>query len=274
MKKILLASLASLVLLCAKAASVDTINIPSASMHRNIRCVVIKPKNYYSFPDFYPVVYLLHGWSGNYAQWLKVAPQLKAAVDEYPMLIICPDGGFDSWYMDSPVDSSIRYESFVARELPLYIDLHYKTMADPSKRAISGLSMGGHGAMYMAIKHPESFGAAGSMSGGLDLRPFPDKWGISKDLGEEKDHADNWEKNSVISLVDNLKNNQLWIQFDCGVDDPFIEVNRKTHEKLLQLKINHEYTERPGEHNDAYWQNAVDYQLFGFKRFFEKDKKK
>src|SRR5215468_11265124 len=139
MKKVLLVLFSFFLLMQAFAGTVDTINVPSASMHRNIRCVVIKPKNYFSYPNFYPVLYLLHGWSGNYAQWLKVAPQLKNVVDEYPMLIICPDGGFDSWYLDSPVDTSAHYETFIAKELTLYVDMHYKTMADRSKRAITGL---------------------------------------------------------------------------------------------------------------------------------------
>jgi len=259
-----------LAIITAKAATVDTINVYSAAMHKNIRCVVIKPKNYYTYPNYYPVVYLLHGWSGNYAQWIKLAPQLKNAVEEFPMLIVCPDAGYDSWYFDSPVDTSVKYETFVAKELTLYVDQKYKTMADRSKRAITGLSMGGHGALYLAIKHPDIFGAAGSMSGGLDLRPFPDKWGISKDLGEETDHAENWAQNSVVNLVEKLKNDQVWIQFDCGTSDFFIDVNRATHKKLLELKINHDYTERPGEHNDDYWRSAVDVQLFNFRKFFER----
>src|SRR6185295_19299442 len=151
MKKYIVLLLVCFFGLQSVAGTVDTINVPSAAMHRNIRCVVIKPKNYSYYTDYYPVVYLLHGWSANYAQWLTVAPQLKSAVDEFPMLIVCPDGGYDSWFLDSPVDSSIRYETFLARELTFYIDQHYKTMADASKRAISGLSMGGHGAMYLAI---------------------------------------------------------------------------------------------------------------------------
>jgi len=273
MKKYIVLLLVCFFGLQSVAGTVDTINVPSAAMHRNIRCVVIKPKNYSYYTDYYPVVYLLHGWSANYAQWLTVAPQLKSAVDEFPMLIVCPDGGYDSWFLDSPVDSSIRYETFLARELTFYIDQHYKTMADASKRAISGLSMGGHGAMYLAIKHPDIFGAVGSMSGGLDLRPFPDSWGISKDLGTKTEHPDNWDKYSVVNLLPLLKNGQLWIQFDCGVGDFFLDVNRQAHQKLVELKIDHDYTEMPGEHNAEYWKNAVDFQLFYFKRFFAKVKK-
>jgi len=86
--------------------------------------------------------------------------------DRYGAIIVTPDGGVDSWYFDSPVDPTYRYETFVTQELIPYIDKLYKTVADRSGRAIAGLSMGGHGALYLAIRHQELFAAAGSMSGG------------------------------------------------------------------------------------------------------------
>ena len=103
----------------------------------------------------------------------------KAMADTYGVIIVMPDGGFDSWYYDSPVEPTYRYETFVARELVEYIDSHYRTKAEPSARAIAGLSMGGHGALYLAIRHQNVFGAAGSLSGGVDIRPFPDNWNIA-----------------------------------------------------------------------------------------------
>ena len=61
----------------AHAGNVDTINVFSSAMHKDIKCVVITPANYKKSGSFYPVVYLLHGYAGNYARWLTVAPQLK-----------------------------------------------------------------------------------------------------------------------------------------------------------------------------------------------------
>ena len=66
---------------------------------------------------------------------------------------------------------------FISSELVKYIDEHYKTIADRKGRAITGLSMGGHGAMWNAIRHKDMFGASGSTSGGMDIRPFPKKLG-------------------------------------------------------------------------------------------------
>src|SRR4051812_43036919 len=123
------------------AGLADTISVYSQSMHRNIKCVVITPGGYKRSNKRFPVVYLLHGYSGNYAQWITTAPQLKARADELQILMVCPDGGYGSWYFDSPVDTAFRYETFVSKELVRYIDSNYKTIVDKDHRAITGLSM-------------------------------------------------------------------------------------------------------------------------------------
>ena len=67
---------------------------------------------------------------------------------------------------------------FVAKELVEYIDKNFATKADRSGRVITGLSMGGHGGMWLSIRHQDILGGGGSMSGGLDIRPFPDSWNM------------------------------------------------------------------------------------------------
>jgi S-formylglutathione hydrolase FrmB len=238
-------------------------------MKKDISVVIIKPSNYKKSGKRFPVLYLLHGYSGNYRQWISIAPQLKSKVDELGMLVVCPDGGFSTWYFDSPVDSSSRYDSFISGELLSYIDKNYKTIADRKHRGITGLSMGGHGGLYLSLQHKNVFGAAGSMSGGVDIRPFPNNWDLKKRLGDTVCCKENWEKYTVINLADNLKNDELQIIFDCGLDDFFLEVNRNLHKKLSNMKIDHDYIERPGGHNNAYWKNSIDYQLVFFDKYFK-----
>ena len=250
------------------AASVDTVLIFSKSMHKNVKCVVIKPGIYNDETKRFPVVYLLHGWSGNYSNWVLKAPDLVQSVDENKFLVVCPDGAYDSWYFDSPLDTNMKYETNVALEIPAYIDAHYRTVPDRKARAITGLSMGGHGSLYLAIRHENIFGAVGSMSGGVDIRPFPDNWEIKQFLGDYATHADNWNKNTVINLVDSLHNGDLAIIFDCGTSDFFLDVNRNLHQKLLEMKIDHDYIERPGGHDWLYWNNSVKYQLLFFREYF------
>lgn len=255
----------------ATAGTVDTLEIQSNYLKKVTKVVVIQPSSTSNKTTNYPVVYLLHGYGGNYAQWSKISPQLAKTADELKIIFVCPDGGKGSWYFDSPIDSSIRYESYITKELVPFIDAHYPVKAEAKYRAITGLSMGGHGAMYLAIRHSDLFGAAGSTSGGVDFRSFPKNWDIKNALGDFELNQERWYDNTVLRQVEFLKNNQLAMIIDCGVDDFFMPVNRALHEKLLQLKINHDYIERPGAHTYTYWSGNIDYQILFFKKFFDKN---
>jgi S-formylglutathione hydrolase FrmB len=267
MKKAVTAIVLFLVVHIVFGGTVDTISIYSPSMQKQIKCVVIKPDNYKKKKDF-PVVYLLHGYSGNYSNWIIKVPLLKSYVDEYEMLIVCPDGAFSSWYFDSPLDTTYKYETHIATEVVSYIDSHYKTNPSPQKRAITGLSMGGHGALFLALRHPSIFGAAGAMSGGVDLSESKNKFDIAKRIGDTVINASNWHDLSIVNLIEKYTASTQKIIFDCGTKDIFIKGNRLLHQKMLSLKIPHTYIERDGEHNWAYWQNAIAYQLLFFNKFF------
>ncbi len=261
----------------AIAGNVDTIQIQSSYLKKATKFVVIQPsnqgqqRNQLNTQARYPVVYLLNGYDGNYAQWTKTAPQLAKTADDLKMIFVYPDGGKSSWYFDSPTDSSMQYESYIIKELVPYVDANFPTKANPKSRAITGLSMGGHGGLYLAIRHSDVFGAAGSTSGGFDFRPFPKSWNLPNILGEYETNQARWYDYTVMRQVELLTNKQLAIIFDCGVDDIFITVNRALHEKLLQLKIDHDYIERSGGHNHPYWRSSIDFQMLFFHQFFQKN---
>ncbi len=254
-----------------RAASVDTVSVYSAAMQKEIKCVVIKPSAYKNKKKQFPAVYLLHGYSGWYSNWLLRVPQLKDHADKLELLIVCPDGGHSSWYLNSPLDSSMRYETHITSEVIPYIDAHYRTRATPEARAITGLSMGGHGGLFLGLRHPELFGACGSMSGGVDLSFSKVKYDISKRIGDTVNYVQNWKDYSVYYMVEQHRNTQQKIIFDCGTDDFYYEANRLLHEKMLRLGIPHDYIERPGKHDWTYWTNAVPYQLYFFSVYFKGD---
>jgi S-formylglutathione hydrolase FrmB len=264
----------ALVLFCVclhsrtNAATVDTALTHSAAMHKDIKAVVVKPADYTAGKRF-PVIYLLHGFSGNYSDWIKKVPAIADLADTYHVIIVCPDGNFAGWYFDSPMNSEWKYETYVAGELINYIDKHYATLADKKHRAITGLSMGGHGALFLAFKHQDVFGAAGSMSGVVDIRQFPDSFGIEQVLGKYSEHPDRWEQNSVVNMLYLLKPNSLAITFDCGYDDMMYASNQELHQNLLERKIPHDYTIRPGGHSWEYWSNSINYQVLFFSRYFK-----
>lgn len=234
---------------------------------------VIVPSDYYKSNALFPVVYLLHGWSGDYKSWYeKDGKNLEKLSDLYDVVIVMPDGGTAGWYVNSPVKKQSNYESLISDDLVKAVDQSFNTFKLPAKRAITGLSMGGFGAFYLAFKHPDVFGAAGSMSGGLELvsageadpiegRHFDIDSVLSSDSPKWKDY-------DIDKLLDNVKISQQPIIFDCGVNDIFIKINMDFHTKMLEMQILHDYTERPGEHNWDYWDNSIDYQMLFFSKFF------
>lgn len=272
MKKLVLFSLGIFFHWNAIASQIDTLFIFSESMQKKIANTVILPDSYKTKNKAFPVFYLLHGVSGNYKDWITLVPKIKAYADTYNFIIVCPDGHETSWYLDSPMDTTMRYETYISKELIAEVDKKYRTVKNNTGRAISGLSMGGHGALSLAFKHPDIFGAAGSMSGGVNLEKFPDNWKIAMRLGSYEEYPENWKNNSVVNMVDLAKESTLKIIFDCGVDDFFYDVNKELHHKMLLLDIPHDYIERPGNHDWNYWANAIKYHMVFFSDYFASDK--
>lgn len=263
-----------LALVCASAnlfaATVDSIGVYSAAMDKQIECRVITPSGSTQGQKF-PVVYLLHGYNGKSGDWVtKYAT--KELADQYSVIIVAPDGGHSSWYWDSPIDSTFRYESFVAEELVEYVDANYPTIADRKARAICGLSMGGHGALYLSIRHQDTYGAVGSMSGGVDIRPFPERWNMSKRIGSKEEYPEYWDEFTVMGQLYKLTPNSLKILIDCGVDDFFFDVNVALSKELDDRGIPHRFTYGPGAHTLGYWQESLLHNVLFFSRFFETKK--
>ncbi len=249
---------------------VDTVAVKSQAMARDIKNVVIVPADY-SDPEMqeeqYAVLYLLHGYSGAYDNWIKKKPELQDLASEYSVIIVCPDGQ-DSWYLDSPIDPKMQFETYITKELVSFIDNKYRTIADPKFRAITGLSMGGHGAMSLALKHPDIYWQCGSMSGGLNIVPFPLKWKIKDRLGKYEDNPELWKSHSVVGIAQELESTNQRIIFDCGVSDFMFDVNEQLHKVLLEKKIAHDYITRPGNHSWKYWCNSIDFQMLYFSKGF------
>ena len=232
-RNLLLAALLLILVAPSFAAKVDTLLVNSPSMNKDVQVVVVTPDAALGKKAVAcPVIYLLHGYGGNAKTWIGVKPDLPQIADEKGIIFVCPDGK-NSWYWDSPKDPSYRYETFVSSELVKYIDGHYKAIADRKGRAITGLSMGGHGAMWNAIRHKDTFGAGGSTSGGVDIRPFPLNWDMSKQLGEFAYNKKVWDEHTVINQIDKIENGDLAIIIDCGEADFFLNVNKHLHNRLL-----------------------------------------
>jgi S-formylglutathione hydrolase FrmB len=253
------------------AASVDTITIYSKAMRKNIKTVVVKPEGYdFQGKKKYPVVYLLHGYGGNYRNWITRVPQIQTLADQHQLMIVCPDGAIGSWYFDSPIDSSYQYETFVSKEVPDFIDGTYHTIADRKGRGITGLSMGGHGGMFIGFRHADRFSGCGSMSGALHVSMITKGYDVEKRLGDTALNKKYWQDWSVLKVIEQYPKDSLSIIIDCGIQDRIIGMSRAAHDKLMKLNIPHDYIERPGGHDWPYWRTAIDYQLLFFRKHFDK----
>lgn len=215
------------------------------------------------------MLYLLNGHGGNNNSWNSIV-NLDSLATEYSMIIVCP-AGLNSWYWNSPVDSTLQMEDYIIRDLVPWVDANYRTRPDRNGRAITGFSMGGHGALWLASRHPDVFANVGSTSGGVDIRPFPGNWDMAKRLGDRDSNPSRWDEHTVMTSVEGIRPGQLNIIFDCGTEDFFYEVNNALHRKLDEMGIAHTYLTRHGVHNGDYWSVSILPQMQFFRTRFYVD---
>lgn len=266
-------------------AKTDTVQVYSAAMKKNLKAAVTTPSTYQSGNQKYPVLYLLHGGSGAFSDWHQKVTEpglVDRLAEAYNLIIVTPGVGPASYYYDSPMMDSVRYETYMISELIPHIDENFRTLAQKESRAITGLSMGGHGAITLSAKHPELFVAAGSMSGVMNIDTR--MWKMPEDykkLRQESQAAmlgpnlnydgPDFNPYTAAGLVDKMKTNGLALIIDCGVDDFLIETNRQIHQLLLENGTPHEYIERPGAHTWPYWTEALPVHLLYLNKYLKRE---
>lgn len=225
--------------------------IQSENLGNNDTVLVVTPEKKGSEPP--ALVFLLHGYSGNYNQWNKTL-SLQTLANKFNCLIVCPDGLYDSWYLNHP-KGDYSYEKFFFEELIPFIDSIYSY--DQRYRFISGLSMGGFGAVSLIINHPDYFLAGGSTSGVLDLTPFKGNWGLDKIFSSVEEADSLYSYYSPINQLNKLsgKTNQLIV--DCGTEDFAYNVNKAFYEKSRVLNVPVTFISTPGNHNHSYWKRSL-----------------
>jgi S-formylglutathione hydrolase FrmB len=134
------------------------------SLGRTKRFAVILPSGYDQTKK-YPVLYLLHGYGGNYQQWM-VYSHIKEYAASLPVVVVMPDAEA-SYYVNSLTVPRDRFEDYLTEDLPALLQAKYAI--DPRRQAIAGASMGGYGALVLALKHPHRFFFAGDISGAIDI---------------------------------------------------------------------------------------------------------
>lgn len=271
--KTLLTTVALLALsLSISAQDIIHKKIYSPKMNKEIETVIITPK----FKDgvTYKTIYILHGYSGNPDRTYKQdIPDLVTKSQKYKTIYVLPNGNFNSWYVDSPVDKSSQYQTFIGKELVDYIDANYPTMKDRKARGILGWSMGGYGALNIGIFYSDTFGIVGSSCGALDFNRFGENFHnyqvdrVLGDFGSLSKEYFTFDKTKKMAQA-----NQFYI-VDCGTEDTqMIDMNRDFHQLLMNEKIEHLYIESLGGHDPKYWNKSLDNQLALFENYFNTEK--
>ncbi|MDD6210194.1 MAG: alpha/beta hydrolase-fold protein, partial [Bacteroidales bacterium] len=166
------------------------------------------------------------------------------------------DGFKDCWYVNAPNENEKQFESFFFEELFPAIEKRYSV--DRNNRFITGISMGGHGAMWLFLQHPDLFRSAGSCSGVLELRYSGNvKGSLSRILGDYDGGANvNFRDFSCINHLENIVGKDKYIYFDCGTEDHLYTVARLFRDRCDVLGIKARSVFSPGGHNVEYFEDA------------------
>ena len=232
----------------------------SVSLEREMRYRIYLSHNYAATTRRYPVLYLLHGLYGDYQNWdtLTNLAQYAAGTD---WIIVMPDAD-DSWYTNSATKPQDKFEDYIAKDLIAEIDGKYRSIRDRHARAIAGLSMGGYGALKLALRDPQLFAFAGSLSGALDAARDLDsrRPEFARKLVEVFGPPGNpvREDNDVFHLLQRVAPKDLpYLYLACGTEDNFLSVNREFVAGLSQHSVRYEYHETPGQHDWGDWDRAI-----------------
>ena len=233
-------------------------------------CVnVILPESLRTDPDAkYKTLYLLHGLSDDYNAWMRRTAIERYAI-EHGIAVVMPNAA-RSWYVD--MASGPRYLTYIAEEVPAVCRSFFRGMSDRREdNMIAGLSMGGYGAMKIALTYPEHYGYCASLSGAMDIAALYRKFDINEwkgIFGFDFESATQLvgTKHDTFALARNLRKRNgnfpeiyLW----CGESDVLLEANQRFRDLLIELEVPHLYEESEGNHSWKWWdlhiQDALKY---------------
>ncbi|MFC2118815.1 alpha/beta hydrolase [Bacteroidota bacterium] len=253
----------------------ESLDFNSSILKESIKYSIYLPPDYYSSSRKYPVVYLLHGYSDDETGWIQFG-EVNIAADKGiadrsfpPVIIVMPDAKV-TWYINDH-KNEYPYEDMFIKEFIPYIDKTYKTRTKREFRAVSGLSMGGFGALGYAMRHPDIFSSCAAFSAAIytekefiaqNDRSYNGIYSFlyGKDLKGEERITKHWINTSPIAHAKNFSENELkkvrWY-IDCGDDDFLYAGNSTLHIILRDRKIPHEYRVRDGAHSWVYWRTGI-----------------
>jgi len=226
-----------------------TLHFHSPTLAKACAMTVIVPEGSVGTPPF-PVCYLLHGLSDDHTSWTRQT-SLERHVAGLPLIVVMPDGG-RGFYCDAVEGPA--YERYLLDDVIGFVDRTFHTIAERQGRVIGGLSMGGYGAIKLALKYPQLFCSAVAHSAALDVRRRIERPEIAEEMRRIFGPAPGGGSDDPYALAATMDRRLLpALRLDCGREDGLLEENRAFHRHLEQLGIPHEYAECLGAHTWDYW---------------------
>ena len=253
----------------------EGLTVHSKILNKDVRYTIYLPFDYNSSDRYYPVVYLLHGYTDNDIAWIQfgeanmIADKAIAENEIPPMILVMPDAGV-SFYVNN-YNGKDNYEDFFFKEFIPYIESHYRILSEKRFRAVAGLSMGGYGSLVYGLKHTDMFSSCVAFSAAIQTDDqvinMPDKewdkiWGVVFGPGlKGKARLTKLYKEDdpfyIIKNNDATKFRSLRLYIDCGDDDFLYKGNSEFHILLREKNIHHEYRVRNGTHLWKYWRSGL-----------------
>jgi S-formylglutathione hydrolase FrmB len=235
----------------------------SAALGKPMRYRVLLPDGYDQTLRRYPVLYLLHGLSGDYTDWTS-RTNLADYSKPLGLIVVTPDGG-NQWWTNA-ADGTARYEDYLANDLPSDVVKKFRTIKSSYGRAIAGLSMGGYGALKLALKRPAAFTVAASFSGALNVTREGELERFIGAAESQRLHlifgppgSETRTNNDVFALAAASKPaGASYFYIDCGIaDNALIDANREVVAALHKAGVAYEYHETAGAHSWDYWDRRI-----------------
>ena len=236
--------------------------VQSAALGRAMKYRVLLPSDYAISQRRYPVLYLLHGLGGDYKDWTT-----RTNVAEYsrtlPLIIVLPDGE-NSWYTNAANTPADRFEAYILTDLPADVAGKYRTINSRHGRTIAGLSMGGYGALKMALKRPGAFAVAASFSGAFSATRHAEMVKLIRTEDERlrrifgDDQSEVRRDNDVYALAAAARpGGAPYIYIDCGIADALLSSNQEVVSAIHKSGLAYEYHEVAGGHTWEYWDKRI-----------------
>jgi putative tributyrin esterase len=231
----------------------------SAALNRDMQYRVVLPANIAAGAKL-PVVYLLHGGGGSFRDWSNYSDTARFA--ERGLILVMPEGN-DSYFVNAVERPQDRYEDYIVNDLIADVERKFPVAAGRATRAIVGVSMGGYGAVKLALSHPELFVFAGGISPAVDVpsRPFS-----IKRIGQWRHHSSifgPWGSQSrrngdpfvLARSVDSARTPYLFLT--CGEQEGLLPANRNFAALLERRNIRYEFQVVPGGHDWNQWDKRL-----------------